>query len=367
MHTSVAVAAAPRPRATLALGRLALATLSLAGCGGGATVPPPSADPCLPLGLSIADSGAPLRLGTRALPDQRSVSGSRALIVDAEVEVSLLALRCPAGSATALLVGPAPSDSSLLALGFEEHRREPDRLALSVLDGPPGAVAAVIRIPADLEARDALDGVGPRGEPLDAIATRDPASVRYARSRGDLRVVPLPWDRRYLLTAPSGTGLEAPPDEARRDLAGAVRADARAADPDAPPAEGAVCLTTAPRSTGRSRSIGYPRNDAVARDLAERLVSTLLAPSTPRWLGRLSSDTRAAPPRAVPLDPTELETAIPSGAVGALILVERSGRPAACSGELAPLIETRAALIARASVPVLVSSPDGRLAPGERR
>ncbi|MGE0555542.1 MAG: hypothetical protein AB7R55_19080, partial [Gemmatimonadales bacterium] len=83
--------------------------------------------------------------------------------------------------------------------------------------------------------------------------------------------------------------------------------------------------------------------------------------------GGLSSDTGAAPPRAVPLAATELETAIPSGAVGALILVERAGRPAACGGELAPLIETRGALIARASVPVLASSPDGRLAPSERR
>jgi len=320
------------------------------------------------LGLSMADPEAPLRLGARALPDERAVAGSRSLVFDPEFEASVLPLRCGGGLATAILVGPAPRDSSLLdTLGFDEHRREPDRLALSVLDGPPGELVVVIRVPADLEARDALDRAGPRGEPLDAIATRDPASLRYARSRGNLRVVWLPWDRRYLLTAPAGTGLEPPPEGAARDLAGAVRAEARVVDPASSPAEGATCLTTRLRSTGRSRSIGYPRGDPVARDLAERLVSTLLTPGTAGWLGRLATNSSPTPPRAVPLDATEMETAIPSGLAGALVLVEQLGRPATCSDELAPLIETRGALITRPAVPVLTTSPDGRLAPSDGR
>ena len=118
------------------------------------------------------------------------------------------------------------------------------------------------------DARDAVDAGA------DVMLTDDAATVSYARSRGDLDAQPLPWERTYALLVPGGAWPRVDRDALARD---AVRAEARAAqglggDEVACGAEPSARATPA-RAAGRARRIVYARADAIARDLANRLVA----------------------------------------------------------------------------------------------
>ncbi|MGQ0715162.1 MAG: hypothetical protein ACT4PJ_15795 [Gemmatimonadaceae bacterium] len=117
---------------------------------------------------------------------------------------------------------------------------------------------AIVRRLRETSARDALD----TGSVL--LATEELDLVAYASARGDLTVVPLPWDRTYVLIGaarePSGA----------IDLA-SVRVDARFAEP----LPACAVLTPAgksrPVSESSKRAI-YLSGDRTARELAERIV-----------------------------------------------------------------------------------------------
>lgn len=182
------------------------------------------------------------------------------------------------------------------------------------------------------QGRDALDALD-TGPIL--IATEDVELVAYAGARGDVAVVPLPWDRTYLrVAAQVGEPLGAV-DPA------AVRVDARAAgtlpDCDAP----ARPEANRP-AAGTSGRVIYPAGDRTARELAERIVGVEGASE------------------AVGLAPAELDAALHAGGDFAYImsflrasdwcreliaLTQRA--PWIGSASVTPLVDTRAYTITR--------------------
>ena len=207
-----------------------------------------------------------------------------------------------------------------------------------------------LRIASESDPRDALD----RG--ADLVVTRDPAVVDYVAGRPEFTTFPLPWTRLYALVQPAGaraiTALDA--DSVRRSLAEDVaQAEARPAElPVRWPVQcprfhrlWAVSPPMAPR-------IVYPRDDRVARGLAERIVA-------------LVSD--SVPLTAIGLDPAEFAVALRNqGDRGFVVSLARQA-PAPCH-ELAqlpvgayvyPIIETRARAIVRRGAPPLTVDWDG--------
>jgi hypothetical protein len=130
--------------------------------------------------------------------------------------------------------------------------------------------AVVLPHPGSEDARDWLD----RG--FDLVVTDDPAAIGYAASRPEFATRALPWERTYLLLTRDGGKTIAPGWRVNlaRDV---VRVEARASPEPAwwtalpaclgPAPEGAVPAPTGPRF-----GIVFPRDDATARSLAERIV-----------------------------------------------------------------------------------------------
>ena len=206
------------------------------------------------------------------------------------------------------------------------------------------------------DARDALDAGA------DVVLSDDAATDGYARTRGDLEVRPLPWERTYALIAPDGAWPHVDRDALARD---AVRADARAAGElprdelaCAGGAGPAVPRPRSPRPTGRARRIVYPRGDATARDLADRLVA--LAESTLVAAG-LSRDAFAA----------ELRSGAAAGYVISLARASldfcgetealRRRAPWLAIGAVVPLVDVRRRVVVRDAVGGLTVDWDGAL------
>lgn len=159
-------------------------------------------------------------------------------------------------------------------------------LVLKPTDGARGALHFTIRSGAD--PADVLDHT------VDVMISRDSRVVEYARAVPDLELVPLVWDRTYVLLSPSrvaavsaGERVEMVPWELADALArDAVRGDARGHRSPAWWDEVGDCdddagrsplLPSSERIADAGRRILYDAGDPVARDLAERIVAIALA------------------------------------------------------------------------------------------
>ncbi len=266
--------------------------------------------------------------------------------------------------------------------GYVAHAVGESEIRLAPLAGATQPLLSVRIIP-ERAARDVLD------EGVDLLITRDPAAVRYASTRDDLVSTPLPWDRKYVLLLPplapadastthgSGPGSDSASHNAlRRALAvDAVREEARPASASSWWNALAGCPRLLPlaatvpppaHSASPARRIVYPRDDAAARAIAERLVA--LASTHDRALGALAASLAAGTaPLAEPMDSSALGRALTSGsATGYVIalpartldacretlrLLERAPWLAADTGTVAshvvPLVDTRPRAIAR--------------------
>jgi len=250
-------------------------------------------------------------------------------------------------------------------------------------DAPQGTPLLEFRTAVAADPRDVLD------QPADVIVTRDAGTVRYAAGRGDWRVVPLPWDRVYVLASPLRvrSGVTVQLDSAAQvSLArDAVRDDARVPEQDAwwadsrcPPDVLAPAARPDPMAQAPSTAVILPAGDRVAGDLVARLVARAdaeladLLGSRPRGL------------RAGPAGPADYAAALAAGHASAFVVplprhpldacraaVElRASAPwlhadGVWAGDaLAALIETRAHLLVR-DVPVAHLERDGgvRLVP----
>jgi hypothetical protein len=128
------------------------------------------------------------------------------------------------------------------------------------------------------DARDLLD------HGIDILVSGDPEVLSYAAGRSDLRTVPLPWDRTYVLLSAIPPSIA---DTVRASLArDVVRTEARPARGSywwlagpACPGGDTAAVTPAMSGTQAAAVLYYPQGDAPARDLAERLVALgLLGP-----------------------------------------------------------------------------------------
>jgi hypothetical protein len=211
------------------------------------------------------------------------------------------------------------------------------------------------RIEPNSDLRDALD----RG--ADLVVTRDPGVVDYVANRAEFTAVPLPWSRTYVLLQPAGAqpiwtlGADSVGRSLARDVA---QAEARAAHPSVwrPQCPHSDLSYVVPPPI--SPRIVYPRDDTVARGLAERIVALT------RDLIQL---------RSAGLDPAQFTAALRSQRDWGYVLGLPRQVPAPCH-ELAslpagawiqPLIDTRAHAIVRRGAPPLTVDWDGtvRVAP----
>lgn len=167
----------------------------------------------------------------------------------------------------------------------------PRRIALVPTRSDAPAPRIVVDATTDADARDRLDAGA------DLLITSDPVVASYASARQELELVPLPWSSTYVLLLPrhvppaSSSSGAAAADTLRAALArDAVRADARAAVPPFWWQDKRDCANTVsivPDANADSRAalssrIIYPRDDGVARQLAQRLVALAAMRSGPR-------------------------------------------------------------------------------------
>jgi hypothetical protein len=144
-----------------------------------------------------------------------------------------------------------------------------------LLDPVPGAHGPRLTIHSATEAnaRDLVDAG------VDLLLTDNPTLATYAATRGDVTSAPLGWDRVWVVATPRSSLAIDSSAASRAGLArDAVRADARASEGPYWWSDTTGCASaTVPSplaSIGTSRVV-YPRDEAVARALAERLVAVL--------------------------------------------------------------------------------------------
>jgi hypothetical protein len=252
-------------------------------------------------------------------------------------------------------------------------------LARPTPNAPAGTPVLEFRPAAGRDPRDLLDG------DADALVTRDPAVRRYADGRGDWRVVPLPWDRVYVLLSPArlAAGVTAQLDREQRVALArdAVRAEARApgepgwwTDRSCEPLPARFRAAPA----GAEARVVFTRDDAVARDLADRLVA--------RADGDLASVVGEAPRsvRTAGLDLAAFGAALAAGGEFTFVvalprapgdgcgataaLLARAPWLSASDGSVAaavvPLVETRSYLLLRGAIAAALDRDGGvRLVP----
>jgi len=241
---------------------VAIATLLTTACGGSRTPAPlPAADACLITASSATVDSAsvvvtsPVNVQNAPRP---TTWGERFVFDLANDTAARLDCR---GRPTPDAAGPY-------------RIRDVGRSTL-LLEPIPGAHGPRLTIhsASEANARDLVDAG------VDLLLTDIPTLAAYAGTRSDVTSLPLGWDRTWVAATPRGPLSLDSSSAFRAGLArDAVRADARAAEGpywwtdttgcDAPTVRSALASTGTP-------GIVYPRDDAVARALAERLVAIL--------------------------------------------------------------------------------------------
>jgi hypothetical protein len=204
------------------------------------------------------------------------------------------------------------------------------------------------------DARSALDAR------MDAVITQEAAAVAYAEASAAYVAAPLPWSRTYVLVSSGSASADSPLTrevfELTRD---AVRADVRAAqppfwwsDPVCQDGAGIASAVAVQRAV-----IAYPRGDAVAQGIAERIAAVSWPISrAPEWLRRLLPPNYPAlgAPTAVGLDETTLQSWLRWQRAMALVISVPRSMPADCrllmlpnEGAITPILDVREHLIHR--------------------
>lgn len=226
-------------------------------------------------------------------------------------------------------------------------------------------------LPAATDHRDLLDlRQANAAAEVTVHVTRDPRVVAHARADSSWEVLPLGWDRTYVLTARSaGEPLVGPSDADLAALArDAVTGVARAA-PGEPWWERTDCLLPAPQMLPVGRQLGYDPRDPAARALAERIVALAGSAAVPAWIPAVlrADPGRPGAARAVPMDSLSLLRGLASGTVVAAITAVaplpspgcEGAPPRLPGGAVMPLVQTRAWALVRGRLPSIVLLGDG--------
>jgi hypothetical protein len=188
----------------------------------------------------------------------------------------------------------------------------------------------------DADPRDAVDAG------FDVILSASEKVLAYARELPDYAVAPLPWSRTYVLGTAAGVAEPRPtlPDSAQASIAEYVGSEG--ARPAALPAWWQIdaCRSVpspsaaAPAAGAPASRVIFPRHDATARAIAERIVALAWpAARSPEWLAALLPVDFGAEgaPLAVGLDDGAFVEALVSGRYLAVVAVFPRGL-----GELHP-------------------------------
>ena len=343
-----------RDRQALAGGPAAVVLALLGAACGGPQVAGvvPGGDPCVVVtepGASRADTifvalAGPVRQS--GLGEPRSLSER---IIARQLTGDAPALDCLGRERVAATATPFRLDS--LTLGSPDLIQ---RLTLIPLDRQRGRTLAFEVLAPEDDLRDLLDRPADTGSVHrpDLMVATDRATVSYAGSRGGYRTIALAWDRTYVLLSNTGMGLPVWPTlSARQALAAdAVRGDVRGAEPPFWWEAGLECAPRLPRGSGVGGVvIGYPAGDAIARDLAERVVALTREPL-----------------RTLPFTEAGLDSGLPGVRLAGLVLPLSRSRPATCEGRprppgstIAPLVDARAYLLAGPLAPTIRLEADG--------
>jgi len=269
----------------------------------------------------------------------------------------------------------APTSDTIFVIGVEPPR--PDRV---FMDCEHREVAAssrptVVDLAPDsgVDLRDALDRGVPvgRGPRPDVVLTRDPDVIAYAARIPDYFVVPLAWNRTYVLLA-GGTDstLPMPADAERRALAGdAVTSDARGAEAPFAWLTDPGCSAPLDAAPATPRPIVvYAAGDAIARQLAERIVSLAGSRVRPAWLP-VALSTEPSPFRVAAVDADSIPDALAGGRAAAGVVPLSRDWQTRCgtwtqpvAGRPIPLVDSRAhAIVRRGSGAAFTLGADGAL------
>lgn len=211
--------------------------------------------------------------------------------------------------------------------------------------------------------------VASNGPRPDVVVSRDPGVISYANSSRDYIAVALPYDRTYVLVSADTTARF--PALAERDALArdAVTADTRGAQEPFAWLADATCVGS-PDSplTSAGPVVAYAVDDAIARQLAERIVALAAARPSPAWLPAMLSP-RAAVLRVAAMQADSIPAALATGrAVAAVIAFAHASRvrcgtaAAPTSWRAVPLIDSRAhAIVRRGSGAAFVINDDGTL------
>lgn len=249
-------------------------------------------------------------------------------------------------------------------VGTGAYRPESHVRGLRLVRTQPGPAAPdtlrLVRIPDD-DPRGALDAG------VDLLVTADVAAIAYARLLDEYAVRPLPWNRTYAMVSPPQANSILPDESERATLArDAAATGTRAADMTSP----AWCTTGAGSlpSGPAGETIVYPRSDAIARGMAER-IAALSWPldRTPTWLRMLLPPTVSAPLTARAADADALLEEMRAGAGGLFVVALRhcSGVDAAYSAvadaglRTTPLVDARDHLVHRAGIGSITTDAAG--------
>lgn len=301
----------------------------------------------------------------------------RVHLTTAHREVPLLFADPALGVTGAVLPGRVPEETGAFRYFVQvDPPAGPLRRVWQLAPYDSGMQSPILRVEVGLsrvDQRDMLDfpATGTL-RPADLLATRDPVVLAYAGGRGDLRVVPLPWDQSYVLITPDSSALSRSGDglvRFQRSLGDVVRADVQPALSPAWWQSDRRCVAPAVTAQPVTNQVIYPAGDSTARELAERIVA----------LGNSSSESQPNPIadrgtiggalRIVPLPWAQLTAAVARGNAAGVVLPLPRLAPADCrdipmwpaESVLLPLVNSRAHLVVRRDVPPFRIDADGAI------
>lgn len=173
----------------------------------------------------------------------------------------------------------AKGDKELLVTLNTRSPQLPEVLLSPVFSLPASPQSEIIQVPVVGDGRDALDG------DIDGLLTSNPVTIDYAKLRSEWQVVPLSWDRAYLLLVPHAKNQS---DETRQlpaqMIAGllqdVVGGSSRTFQSSRLLELLALCEGDVGSSNVLDEGLGdgqveiyYEENDAIAQGLAERLAA----------------------------------------------------------------------------------------------
>lgn len=267
----------------------------------------------------------------------------------------------------------APTADTLYAIGVgtQDAGTSPPAIACGGLHLMKAPVVVAVAPPPGADLRDLLDeGMAPTGHRADVLVTRDAEVIAYAGRRADYLTAAMPWNSTYLLVAARPISASTVPSSAERDALArdAVTGDARGAVEPFAWRTDESCVAAFPALSSAPRPVvAYATGDAIARQLAERIVSLSDAAPSPAWVAAVLAE-RGVRIIAVPTDsiPAVLAAGRAAAAVTPLARDPRSPcgtrENALVPAGAIPLVDSRAhVIVRRGSGAALLVAPDGSL------